>query len=44
MPPEVLSEKDIRSSTQIDVWGIGIIAYQLFYRKLPFRSKIEVNV
>ena len=36
MPPEVVNGQDIKSSPAIDVWGIGILMYQLYFGKTPF--------
>jgi eukaryotic-like serine/threonine-protein kinase len=38
MPPEVLSNEDIKSSPSIDVWALGVMMYQLFTGKLPFKG------
>lgn len=37
MPPEAL--KDNRYSYLSDVWGIGVIAYQLIYGRVPWKDK-----
>ena len=39
MPPEILSGQDLRSSSAIDVWALGILTYQLFTGTLPFNSE-----
>jgi len=36
MPPEVLSGADKRTTPMIDVWSIGIVAFQLVISRLPF--------
>ncbi|TNV84612.1 hypothetical protein FGO68_gene15512 [Halteria grandinella] len=36
MPPEVLSGVDKRTTPMIDVWSIGVVAYQLVMGRLPF--------
>lgn len=37
MPPEALREN--KYSFESDVWGIGVIAYQLVYGRVPWKDK-----
>ena len=39
VPPEILLRKDVTYST--DLWSLGIILFQFFYGKTPFKGQSE---
>ncbi len=44
MPPEALSGGDIKNSPALDVWAVGLIAYQLFTRTFPFEGEKKLEL
>lgn len=39
VPPEILQRKDVSYAT--DLWSLGIILYQFFYGRTPFKGATE---
>lgn len=48
MAPEVLSKSKHRNGFQVDWWALGILLYELYYKKTPFKAdtidQIDYNI
>ena len=42
MAPEILKDEDY--DNRCDLWSLGIIIYQLFFKELPYKSSTEIGL
>ena len=41
MPPEILKEDPYEYNYKIDLWSLGIIIYDLYFKEIPFKGGNE---
>ena len=42
MAPEILNEEEYNS--KCDLWSLGVIIYQLFFKEYPFNGNTEISL
>jgi len=40
LPPECFGEGDVKISSKVDIWSVGVIFYELLYGVKPFGQNI----